>query len=211
MKRFLRQHPGVTLVELLLFLSLMAVASGAVFGFFILTADARVRQRARADAQQVAVQLQQSLTYEIRGAERILLPARGNTGTVLVLQSASAGTSPVVLSAISGSLLMVRGPNSFILSPSNITVDALAVENVSFSDDRPLVRLGIRLHRRLELPTAEEIVHVLDLTIASLPTDTPTGDACGCAAPSCSDAVLQWDACPSGTCTSMAAMAIPCP
>lgn len=207
----LRSRPGVTLVELMLFVALMAIASGAILGFLLLTADSRIRQSARADVQQVAVQLQQMLTHELRAAESVLLPARASTGTTLVWQAGTQDGSPVVLSVVSGALLMVRGQSSAVVSPPDITMTGMLVTNLSSQSGAPSAHIRLLLRKRVALPNEEFASATLDIAVSALPTDDPLGDVCSCAAPSCSGGQLQWETCVSGGCVAVEDISIACP
>lgn len=198
--RFFLSRPGTTLVELMIFMSLIAIASGAMFSFFILTTDARVRQRAHANIEQVGVQLTQQLMYEVRTAERILLPQRGMTGSVLVLQTESQEGSPMIFAVESGTLLVVRGTNTHLLSSDGFTVDDFVVTNVSATDTSPSVAISFALQRSLPLPQPELLRVPLDFAVTLPPTDSPLGNACGCAAPVCTDGILSWGTCFGETC-----------
>lgn len=207
----LRRRPGVTLVELLLFVGLMAVASGAILGFLFLTTDARERQRVRANVQQVAVQLQQALSYDIRTSERVLWPALQGSGTALALQTPASGASPAVVSVVSGSLVIVRGSTLAFLTPATVEVTSFWVENVSPRADRPSVVLHIALEERVPLPQEEVASAAFDLAVAPLPTDSPVGDACGCAPPSCGGGTLTWETCLGTSCETVDFLPIGCP
>lgn len=206
-----RHRPGVTLVELMLFVSLMAVASGAILGFLFLTADARVRQSARADVQQVAVQLQQMLTHEFRAAEAVLLPARTATGTALALQVNAQDGSPLIFTVISGSLLAIRGSNTSVLTPSDITAANMLVTNLSATDDAPSLRFRLELQKRVPLLQVEYARETVELFVTPLPTHNPVGDDCGCTAPVCVSGNMQWETCLSGGCVAVENIPVSCP
>lgn len=207
----LSSRPGTTLVELMLFLALIAMASGAVIGFLFLTADARLRQQVSADLEQVSAQLQQQLLYEIRGDERVLLPARGQTGSVLALQAASPDGSPVILAVISGALVLVRGADSYPLTPAAVSVEHLSVTNVSASDALPGVDLSLTLKERVLLPDGGTATMPFSLSASLLPQDDPQGDTCGCTLPVCNGGTLQWATCLAGTCSPVGSFPISCP
>ncbi len=209
--RIFSTRRGTTLVELLLFVALIALASGTVVGFLFMTADSRLRQQVHTDLQQVSVQLQQQLLYEIRGTERVLLPARGHTGSVLVLQGASADSSPVILAAVSGSLILVRGANTSPITPGAITAHGLTVTNVSPADARPGVDIFMELREKVPLPDVQTVTSSFVLGASLLPTDAPEGDACGCPAPTCVNGALQWYTCLAGTCDAVTTIPISCP
>lgn len=205
-----RSRPGVTLVELMLFMTLIAIAAGAMFSFFILTTDARVRQRAHADIEQVGVQLTQQLIYEVRTAERVLLPAKGMTGSVLVLQTESSDGSPLIFAAESGVLLLVRGTNTHLLSSQGFLITDFEVANTSTNDASPSVAIALTIVRTLPLPQPELLRVPLELGITLSPVDIPLGNTCGCAAPVCTDGVLSWGACLGESCNLMESSEIHC-
>jgi len=199
MKRF-SSHSGVTLVELLIFVCLIAMASVAVLGFFFLTADARVHSQGQNEVRQVAVQLTQMLTHELRNAERITYPARTATGTLVVLQMPVSSESPLALALQSGALVLVRGADTSAISPAGITVSQLKIQNLSPTDTHPSLKISFILTKKLALPVVQTITLPIELSVAPLPTDTTQGNSCGCAAPTCVGGILHWNTCASGSC-----------
>lgn len=203
-------RPGVTLVEVLLFMALMTIASGALLGFLMMTTDARVRGQASADTAELASQLTQMVMAEIRSSERVLLPVLGEEGSVLVLQGGSAAQSPVILAVESGTLLLVRGSESHALTPPGMTVAGWTVTNASTEEDVPAVAVSFTLEHGVPLPRPETVRLPVDLAASPLPDMLEGGNLCNCAAPACTDGHLTWESCTDAQCTQVVSPAITC-
>lgn len=210
----LSARPGVTLVELLLYVGLLAFIGIAVIQLLFLGIDGQVRQQTVASLEQDRLQITQLLGYHIRHAERILSPERGTSGAVLIVQTASDDTSPLVIGMISGALLLTQKTNEMMLNNAHVVVSDLRVWNTSPSDDRPSLRLVMRLEETSPLPTLPSKAQTVDLAFTLLPDDEPQSDTCGgvaCASPRCDGrGRVAWDVCDGGVCTGASGSLI-CP
>ncbi len=201
-----QSHRGVTLVELLLFVGILAMSMGAILAFFLLTTESRVRQQVANDVEQNAIQLEQFFENEVRHAERIIAPARGQSGTVLTIESSDSDTNPVIVAVQSGYLLLIRGDAEYLLSPPEVTVSDLKVFNTSASDNRQSVLLQYTVSRILPLAKSGYYRRTVSQGLTVLQDDTRTGNPCGCAAPSCIGGLYSWNICSGTTCTPTTGM-----
>ena len=203
-------RPGLTLVELLLFTALLALSTGAIVGFFLLTSESRVRQQVAADVEQNVLQIHQFLSHEIRHAERILEPALGKSGSVLALQSDPVDSSPIIIAVQSGVLLLVRKDSEYALSPPEVFVDGFRVFNASPADAIGSVAFRFSVSRPIPLATSSAYVREAEGAIAVFPDQQLTGNGCGCALPRCDNGLFEWEHCVSGVCQAMSG-AVLCP
>ncbi|TSC80550.1 MAG: Uncharacterized protein G01um101425_204 [Candidatus Peregrinibacteria bacterium Gr01-1014_25] len=196
---------GITLVELLLFVGLLAFSGLATVQLLFLTSDNQIRQQATADVEQSALQISQLLAYRVRHAERIVRPLRGGTGAILVLQTGSVDNNPTVIGTASGVIVETLGDTEEAVSDARVTVSSFLITNTSPSDDRPSVRITMRLTKPGVVPSSPAVSRFVDLAFALFPDDVTSGGACNgviCAAPRCSSVHhhYQWDVCVSGAC-----------
>ena len=201
MKPFFRTRPGVTLIELLLFVGILAMSMGAILAFFLLTTESRVRQQVANDVEQNAIQLEQFFENEVRHAERIIDPPLGETGSILTLESSDVGANPVIVAVQSGYVLLVRGDAEYVLSPPEVTVSDLQVFNASTSDNRQGVLLTYTVSRILPLAKSGYYRRNVTQGISVLQDDSRTGNPCNCAAPACDDGLYKWKICSDMLCT----------
>ncbi len=212
--RLYTMRPGVTLVELLLYVALLAFVGIAVIELLFLGIDGQVRQQTVASLEQDRLQITQLLGYDIRHAERILSPARGASGAVLVLQTADADASPMVIGVASGSLFLTHKTDESVLNNAQVVVSDMRVWNTSPSDDRPSLRILLRLEETSPLPTLPTKAQTVDLAFTLLPDDDTQSDTCGgvvCASPRCDGhGHIAWDVCDDGNCDA-ASGSLTCP
>lgn len=193
---------GVTLVELLLFVGILALSTGAIIGFFLLTTDARVRHAVASDVEQSAIQVQGLLENEIRHAERIIDPAQGSSGAVLTLQVADDDTGPVIISVESGYLLIVRHDAEYLLTPPDVTVSGWRVYNVSASSARQTATVEFTVSKRIPLIKGGTYSRLVRQTFTVFPDDARSGNACSCPSPQCDHGIYEWGVC-EGSCVRL--------
>lgn len=203
MKRMGSSRSGLTLVELLLFMGLLAMGSGAVIGFMMLSSESRVRQEAASRADDNGLQLLQLLEHEIRQSERIIAPSAGGSGRVLVLQSSDPESDPIVIGAQSGAMLLVRRDVEHTVSPSEVTVSDFHAYNVSAAADRPGVRVVFTVSSIVPLPGIPPYVRTFESAVTVFPDDLTSGNSCGCPSPSCAHGFYQWRYCDASVCSAM--------
>lgn len=196
-------RPGLSLVELLLFVGLLALISGAVIGFFFLTNEGRVRQQVVNDVEQNVIQLHQFLAYEVRHAETIIDPPRGKSGSVLTLQSPSAESNPTIIAVQSGFVLLIRGDAEYVLSPPEIVVSNFRVFNTSPSNARQSLGFTFTVSRDIPLPNAPDYMRRHDGAVTVFPDDAWTGRTCNCGAPRCDHNRYEWEYCQAGACHAL--------
>lgn len=209
--RFLsRCRTGTSLVELLLFVGFFALVSGVVVAFLFSSSEQRVRQQTIATVDQTGVQLLQTLTRRIRRAERILGPAKGETGAILSLQMAQDGENPTIIAQGSG-ILLVAEANVLrpLTSSGNTTVSRFMVRNTSPSATRQSVHISFRISRIVPLPTDPLYTRDLEALVTLFPDDQEEGN-CGCGSPVCSGTgMYSWGYCSTGSC-SKASITLTC-
>lgn len=203
-----RCRPGTTLVELLLFLAALAVASVGIMQLLWLATEQNVRQQTVTNVEQSITQLQQLLEYQVRHAERVLDPRPQGSGQVLALSGRDAATSPVIVGAVSGSLLLMEGATEYALHGDEIVIPDFRVWRVTATGSSPAVRMRFSVRQRRPIPGAPVYERTVDTSVALFPDDRPTTVTCGaavCGAPSCNIAshTYRWEACVVNSCVQI--------
>lgn len=203
MRRISSSHPGLSLVELLLFVGLLALMGGAIVGFFILTSESRIRQQTTTDVEQNIIQLHQFLAYEIRHAERIIDPPLGRSGSVLALQTTGIAANPTIITVQSGYVLLVRGESEYLISPPEVTVTDFRVFNTSPTASRASLGFTFTVSRLIPIPSRPTYSRKHEGAVTVLPDDALIGNTCGCAVPRCDGGKYEWEICESGSCRAL--------
>lgn len=196
-------RPGLSLIELLLFLGLLAITSVALIAFFLSSGDSQVRQQAIADVDQGGIQLLQVLAYRIRHAERVRHPAQGNSGGILLLQNAQAEIDPTVIGVQSGSMILEDAEEEHLLNDPTVQVTNFRVVNTSASSTRQSVVVSFDVSATIPLPGLPVYSRHFDAAFSLFPSDLPVGNSCGCGAVTCQAGVYVWGTCiDASTCAS---------
>jgi len=211
----LPDRQGFTLVELLLFLAIFSIVAVVMLPMLYATVETRMRQQtielvednANQALQQTielvednANQALQQIERRIRNAERIIAPAMGSTGSVLVLQMASGSLNPTIIGAQTGALLVIEYDLRRTLTSSQVAISKFIVRNTSSDDDAPSASFSFTVSRTIRLQMPHTYTRLFEAAATLHPADDPQGD-CGCSAASCSDGVVTWYVCSGGTCS----------
>jgi type II secretory pathway pseudopilin PulG len=123
---------GFSLIETVLFLGILSIMSGTIVAVYIATQEARIRQRSVAELEQSGTALLETMTKNIRRAEKVLAPATNTTGSILSLQMAGNGEFPTIFALNPlGNLTHVQKTSTSGLLTSRVTISKLSFRNVS--------------------------------------------------------------------------------
>ncbi|MBU2213453.1 hypothetical protein KKC44_03555 [Patescibacteria group bacterium] len=207
--KFLRNRPGTSLVELLMFLAFFALCSGILIGVLVSSSEQRTRQQTIASVEQEGMQLLQMLTRRMRRAERIAYPAMGASNSVLVLQLADEVQDPTVIALETGAIKVAEGNSVRTVSSNGLTISDLTFRNTSVSADAQSSTISFTITKVIPLPTAGTYSRIFEALVTLFPDHQRTGNACTCSAPSCSDEILTWGVCDGETCETSTG-SLPC-
>jgi type II secretory pathway pseudopilin PulG len=190
---------GFSLLELMMFLGILAIISGTLTAVFINTQEARVRQQSVSEVEQRGTQLLETFTKTIRHAEAILAPASGQTGSILALQMALNVEFPTILSkTASGVIILVQKTSTAALLNTNVIAKNLTFKNYN----------GTNIVFSFDLQATIPLVHPtiysrhFESTTTLFPDDQNESGGCtSCTAPSCTSHRYHWYTCESGVCT----------
>ncbi len=199
MKFVLALRRGFSMLEVILFIGILAIIMGTVIAVVISTNESRIRQRSVAEVEQRGTQLLETLSKNIRRAEAVLIPIGNLTGSILALQTGLNAEFPTILTSTStGGLLLIQKNDVFQLLGSTITISNLTFRNIGNTN----VTFGFDLHAKIPLVTPVTYTRHFDGTATLFPDDQSQAGGCGsCAAPSCVSHQYQWYQCEADTCT----------
>lgn len=200
----LRRRSGATLVELLLFMAILAAVGIAMFPLLFSATEDRLLQQTVSAVEQNGVQIMQTIGYHVHHAERVVMPGIQSSGSLLILQTASGATNPTVVGLSTGSLILVQRTSRQTLSSSQVAIESFTVENTSTSTTRGSIRVRFRLSRTIRLQAPRKYAQSFEGVFTTFPLDEPRGGACGCAQPGCAGPTsVVWQVCESGTCQTV--------
>jgi type II secretory pathway pseudopilin PulG len=145
------QRSAFTIVEVILYMGIVAIMSGTIIPMLVSATESRQRQDAIALVEQNGQQLIQSIIIEVRNAERIIEPSTGSSGIILTLQHKEESKNPTIFALSDGALVMIQGKEKSILSSPLVGVTSFAVDNVSPSDNRGSITVVLNVRRIIRL------------------------------------------------------------
>lgn len=192
---------GMTLVELLIFLGLLGIVVGVIFPIIFTAVENRLLQQTIAVVEQNGVQLLQTMGQKVRGAERVLDPPVGSTGSVLALQTGSGTSTPTIIAVQSGSLVLIRYATQRTLSSSEVYIDNFVARNTSVSGSRQSVFVSFDISRTIRLEAPRTYDEHFEAVFTLMPDDLLFQTGCSCITPYCQaeDSYL-WQVCNVGHC-----------
>src|SRR5207248_1996679 len=97
-----RLRSGTTLIELLIFIAILAIAGSAILPLLFASTEDRILQQTVSIVEQNGSQILQTIGYRIHHAERVLDPLLRGSGSVLALQTGSGSENPTIIGISSG-------------------------------------------------------------------------------------------------------------
>jgi len=205
-----RGRPGITLIELLIFIVILGLVAFLLPPLIISTMSNRLLQQTEALVEQSGMQTLQSLALRIRQGERILSPAPGETASVLAIQTQSGATNPTIIGTLSGTLFLIRRTTKVELSSRQVAMENFLVQNTSVSADRQSVHLSFQVSRTIRMHQPKTYRQAFQQSVNLFPDDRASSDACGCIPPYCAgNNTFEWRVC-NGTCETATATLL-CP
>lgn len=190
--------PGVTFVELILFIGLMGMMSATVIPMLMNSSESRMRQDAIALVEQNGAQVIQSIMQEVRMAEKILYPTVGSGGHVLALQTGDSDTNPTLIGMDNGKIIMTKGKDRRILTSELVGVTSFDVDNTSSSEDTSSAVIVFNIRRIIRLNNPLVYDARFDIVANTSPVNSFADTTCDCIDPYCDatgSGVMVWEMC----------------
>ena len=126
------KNRGYTLIELLLYSSVMIVIFLAISTFFVITLQSRAKNEAIMEVEQQGMQIMQLITQTIRNSEGINSPAQASSSSSLSLDVVDVAKDPTVFDLNGGVVYIKEGSGQLVsLNSSVVTASNLNFSNLS--------------------------------------------------------------------------------
>jgi Tfp pilus assembly protein PilW len=127
-----KQTTGFTLIELILYLSLLVILYLSLFSFLTMAFAGRTKSEAISEVEQQGGQIAEIITQTIRTADSINLPAAGASGSTLSLAFTDASKNPTIFQITNNALTIKIGSAAAVpLNNSHVLVSNMVFANYS--------------------------------------------------------------------------------
>lgn len=151
---------GFTLVEVMLYVTIVSVLLIVVVQYWSSLIGSAVRIRLEQDAQDSSRFAVETLGSYVRRATGISAPGPGATSTVLQLQMPDAGENPTIFDVDNGILRVAPGDSGpYEIIPEKVEVTSIEFSNLTASTSTPGV-LQVRFVMTALQPTAGQFVNI---------------------------------------------------
>lgn len=142
----MQKNKGFTLIELIVYISLVSVMLLGIASFTKIILQTRIRNQVITETEQQGIQIAQILTRVIRNAENITTPTAGNNAGSLTLDVSDISQDPTVFSLNGGIINIKEGTgNQINLNNSRVEAHDLAFQNLSRPDTPGIIKFGFSL------------------------------------------------------------------
>lgn len=133
---------GVTLIEMLLYISLSAIMLTIVALFLQLITTSRIKNQVVNEVEQQGLQIMQEINQKIRNAESVNSPTAGNSANSLSLNLYNPQKDPAIYGLSGGDLELTEGGNPVLPLNSNQTVISnLIFTNLTRDNSEDVIRI----------------------------------------------------------------------
>lgn len=143
-----RNQAGYTLIELLLYVTILGSLLTSVVLFFTLMTDASTKNQSITEVNDQGIAVMDQITQTIRNATSITTPAVAGSGASLTLVVPTGSLSPTVFS-LSGTVLQVKegAAAAVALTNNDVQVTNLTFANLTRPGTKGLVQVSFTLSR----------------------------------------------------------------
>ena len=137
---------GLTLIELLLYVSITSIMLLITSLFLLTLLQSRIKNQTIAEVEQQGLQVMQIITQTARNAEAITSPAIGASSSSLTLDVVTGGSDPTIFDLSVGVISIKEGTGSTVpLTNSRITASVLNFQNLSRVNTPGIIRISFTL------------------------------------------------------------------
>lgn len=142
----LQTNKGFTLVELLLYVSIVSIMILTVSAFLPLFMQSRVKNQTISDVEQQGTALMQIITQTTRNAQSITSPTTGTSASSATFDVVTAGVDPTIFDLSGGAIRITEGAGSPVsLTNSRVTASGLTFQNLSRTSTPGIIRVQFTL------------------------------------------------------------------
>jgi prepilin-type N-terminal cleavage/methylation domain-containing protein len=123
-------HKGFTLVEVLLYLSIISVILFSVSFLLSILVEARIKNQTITEIDQIGAQVMSIMEQTIRNSDEVISPGAKTSSFSCSLSMSDATKNPTVFEEVSGVIRMREGVGEFV----NLTSGYVEASNLSFSN-----------------------------------------------------------------------------
>lgn len=148
MRRHIERQAGYTLIELLLYVSIIGGLLLSVTYFFGTTAETRVKNQSISEVNDQAAAVMDTITQTVRNAVSITSPAAGASGASLTLVVPTGSLSPTVFD-LSGTTLRIKEGTAPTINLTNtkVQVTSLTFRNLTRTGTNGIVQISFTMSR----------------------------------------------------------------
>jgi len=147
MKTHISSQKSFTLIELLLYISIISLVLISITGFFWNIASGNIKESSYQEVQQNGRFVMTKITQEIKKAIGINSPVLGSSANSLSLKMSDSNLNPTIFDVSGGKLRITQGASA----PIELTTDQVVANNLQFTNLSYLNTPGtIRVETTLE-------------------------------------------------------------
>lgn len=147
--KYQKHTAGLTLVELLLYVSLSSIILLTTIFFLGSLLDARIKNQTITEVEQQGMQIVHIMTQALRNAENVGSPAQGASAAALTLDVIPVLADPTIFDVQSGVIRIQEGTAAPIpLTNGRITASALTFQNLSRTGTPGTIRIQFTLSHK---------------------------------------------------------------
>jgi cysteine-rich repeat protein len=146
-------RPGVTFIELLMFIAIVSATGMILLPLFFSSTENTLRQESISIVENAGTTILDSIGYDIRHALSVTTPVTGAMSGRLVLQTVSPTANPTVFFVDSGSLIALHGAVRTVLNPPDVRVIDFQARNTSGSPTSQSILISFTLSRTTRVTT----------------------------------------------------------
>jgi len=156
MNKKLHNQNAFTLIEILLYISLIGTMLVSITVLLSIVLSARIKNQTIIEVEAQGAQVMHIISQTIRNAENITLPTTGTSAASLTLDVIIVGDDPTIFDLSGGAIRIKEGAASPInLTNSKITASSLNFQNLSRTDTSGVVRVSFTLTHQNNQGTKE--------------------------------------------------------
>jgi prepilin-type N-terminal cleavage/methylation domain-containing protein len=142
------RQKGYTLIELLLYVSIVGVLLTSVVMFYGTALDSRVKNQSIVEVNQQGGAAMEYMAQTIRNASSITLPAAAGTGAQLTLAMPDAGSNPTIFNLSGTTLQVTEGASAAVaLTNDKVQITSLSFKNLSRASTPGVVQVTMTVAR----------------------------------------------------------------
>lgn len=140
------KRQGFTLIETLLYLSIISLMVGTIAAFYFLMQQVSIKAKVVTEVESQGDFALDYLTREIQNANSITSPGLATNGTSLTISCPDITRNPVVVSLAGDRLQIIEaGGTPEFLTSERVRVDNIAFSNLSYGTDPEVIRIEMTL------------------------------------------------------------------